>query len=428
MDARKYVICDIEATGLEEDRDLIEIALITYSEGKITDVYETLINPLRVIPEYISNLTSITNRELKEAPKFYEVADAIKSRLDGGIFVSHNTDFDLMLLKNKFLEMGEELNLKSFCTLKTSQQEIPGLKNYNLDALCSFFGIKIEKRHRAIGDAKAALDLFKELQLLRNKVYARPLYLPHHAQNLNKITTKAGLLYFKAQDGKVLRIEASPNMHKTASEILCIKPENKELLLATHSIDSEITGSALIAEYKKLLSSPSKLKWVIGMHVLNSGEKRFRVGPYKKGMEGLWFFKTYPEAKKKLMHLVRALKDKKYFYREGGKSKEEIIRHNQKFELLTKEARFPSESLLLIGEGRSLSEKSLVLVRSGHVLGYGYTSESEEEIHKNPEKFITRKFFQNIEVDTLTMNYLRYLKNQKHKTDGWRALAQHPQL
>jgi len=428
MDARRYVICDIEATGLEEDRDVIEIALITYSEGKITDIYETLINPMRAIPEYISNLTSITNRELKEAPKFYEVAEAIKSRLEGAIFVSHNTDFDLHLLNKKFMEMGEELKLKSFCTLKTSQHEIPGLKNYNLDALCSFFGIKIEKRHRAIGDAKAALDLFKELQLLRNKVYSRPLYLPHHAQNLKKITSKAGLLYFKDQDGKAFRIEASANMHKTASQILSINPENKELLLRTHIIDSEITGSALIAEYKKLLFTPSKWKWVIEMNVLDTGEKKFKVSPYKKGKTGLWFFKNYPEAKKKLNSLNGALKDKTFFYREGGKSKEEIIRHNQKFELLTKEARFPSESLLLVGEGRNIDEKSLVLVRGGHVLGYGYTTSPDEEIYKNPEKFLTKKFFQNIEVDILTMNFLRFLKNQKHKTDAWRALAQHPQL
>ncbi len=53
MNGRRYVICDIEATGLDLDRDMIEIALITYEEDKIVEIYETLINPLRTIPEYV---------------------------------------------------------------------------------------------------------------------------------------------------------------------------------------------------------------------------------------------------------------------------------------------------------------------------------------------------------------------------------------
>ena len=174
MGPKRYVICDIEATGLDSDRDLIEIALITWEEDRIIEVYETLINPMRPVPEFISNLTSISNRDLKEAPKFYEVADAIRMRLEGAVFVSHNTEFDLGLLRKKFQEMGQELKVKNFCTLKVAQLEIPGLSNYNLDALCNFFHIKITDRHRAIGDAKATLHLFKELMQLR---------LPTHACN-----------------------------------------------------------------------------------------------------------------------------------------------------------------------------------------------------------------------------------------------------
>ena len=109
MNERRYVICDIEATGLDSDRDMIEIALITFEDDKVVEIYETLINPLRTIPEYISNLTSITNRDLTTAPKFYEVADAIRMRLEGSVFVSHNTDFDLGILKKKYQEMGQEL-------------------------------------------------------------------------------------------------------------------------------------------------------------------------------------------------------------------------------------------------------------------------------------------------------------------------------
>jgi DNA polymerase-3 subunit epsilon len=424
MSARRYVICDIEATGLDDDRDMIEIALITFEDDKVIEVYETLINPLRTIPEFISNLTSISNRDLAVAPKFYEVADAIRMRLEGAIFVSHNTEFDLGLLKKKYHEMGQELKVKNFCTLKVAQHEIPGLKNYNLDALCSFFGIKIQERHRAIGDAKATLELFKELLQLRLKIYPKIMYLPHHEKSLKKIPAKAGLLQFKNAAGKVIRFEAAFNMSKTAEEFLLVKEDNRDLLIKTETVEGEVTGSALIAEFKKLLFHPYQPHWVIVTQEMSSGEKLFKIRPFKKGLQGLWYFRDYLDAKKKLKTLDHELRDQVFAYREGGKSKEEILKQNKKVDTLSKEARFPTDNLIILGEGRVLGEKSFILVRDNHVLGYGYTDKREEDIYENPESFITRRFFQHLGVDLATRKYIRVLKNLRQKTEGWRSLSE----
>jgi DNA polymerase-3 subunit epsilon len=423
MNPRRYVICDIEATGLDNDRDMIEIALITFEEEKVIEIYETLINPLRTIPEFISNLTSISNRELTLAPKFYEVADAIRMRLEGAVFVSHNTEFDLGMLKKKYSEMGQELKVKNFCTLKVAQHEIPGLKNYNLDALCSFFGIKISERHRAIGDAKATLELFKELLQLRLKTYPKIMHLPHHEKSLKNLPAKAGLIYFKDSHGKVIRFEAAFNMHKTALDLLMVKEDNRDLLMKTETIEGEVTGSALIAEFKKLLFHPYKPHWVIVVQEFNSGERLFKIRPHKKGVQGLWYFRDYLDAKRKLKNLELGLKDQTYAYREGGKSKEEIMAHNRKVDTLSKEARFPSDNLIILGEGRSLGEKSFILVRDNHVLGYGFSEATDDEIYANPESFITRRFFQHLGVDLATRRYIRILKNLKQKTEGWRSLS-----
>ena len=424
MSSRRYVICDIEATGLDNDCDMIDIALITYQDDKVVEVYETLVNPLRSIPEYISNLTGISNRDLMTAPKFYEVADAIRMRLEGAVFVSHNTEFDLGLLRKKYEEMGQELRVKNFCTLKVAQHEIPGLQNYNLDALCSFFGIKIVERHRAIGDAKATLDLFKELLSLRLKTYPKILYLPHHIKQIKKIPAKAGLLYFKDEQGKVVRFEACFNMQKSANELLEVKEENRDLFIKTVTLEGELTGSALIAEFKKLLFIPYQPKWVVVSQEMNSGEKLFKIRPVKKGLHGLWYFRDYQDAKKKLRMLESNLRDQKFAYREGGRSKEEIVAHNRKVESLSKEARFPSDNLIILGEGRTIGEKSFILVRNNHVLGYGYTEASEQDIYANPESYITKRFFQHLGVDLATRKYIRVLKNLRQKTEGWRSLAE----
>lgn len=423
MTTKRYVICDLEATGLDSEADIIELALLTFENGKVIDVYETLVNPLRNIPEFISNLTGISNRSLKEAPKFYDITEAILSRLQGAVFVSHNTEFDLGLLRKKFFEMGQELNIKDFCTLKVAQFEIPGLNNYNLDALCSFFNIKIQDRHRAIGDAKATLELFKELQDLRFKPRPKVLYLPHHEKLFKKTPAKPGLLYFKDASDKVVRIEATFNMEKTARELLLVKPSNRKLLLHVQTVEAELTGSALIAEFKKLRFKPFHPRFVITTHH-HQMEKDFKIVDYKKDVQGLWFFTDLENAKKKLKELRKALKDEVFIYREGGKSKEEILRHNQKVEALSKTARFPAENLILIGEGRTLGEKSVIVIRKNHVRGYGLTTASDEEIYADPDKFLSRRYHAHPGVDLAARKHLQILKNLNHKTEGWRSLTE----
>lgn len=424
MNSRRYVICDIEATGLHEEKEIIEIALITYQNGKITDVYETLINPLTGVSTFIQDLTSISHKDLADAPKFYDVADAIRMRLEGSVFVSHNTEFDFQLLRKKYQQMGQELKLKTFCTLKVAQHEIPGLRNYNLDALCSFFGIKLTDRHRAIGDAKATLALFQELFQLRLKTYQKILYLPQHEKEMKKLTSKSGLIYFKDAKGKVIHLEAAFNMEKRAHQLLEVKADNRDLLVRTEKLEAEQTGSQLIAEFKKLLFHPYTPHWVITVLTHADQEKFFKVIPYKRGVPGLWYFKDYLEARKKLKELERELKGETFAYREGGKSKEEILRTNQKIEHLVRDARFPTENLIILGEGRVIGERSFILVRGGHVLGYGYSDKSEDDILASPESFISRRFFQHLGVDLVTKRYIRELKNMRHKSDGWRSLAE----
>lgn len=423
MQARRFVICDIEATGLDEDKEIIEIALITYQDGKVIEVWETLVNPLKPVSEFIRDLTSISIRELNEAPKFYDIAESLRIRLENAIFVSHNTDFDYQLLQKKFKEMGQELKLKTFCTLKVAQAEIPGLRNYNLDALCSFFGIKITDRHRAIGDAKATLELFKELANLRSKVQTRILFLPHHEKALKQVSSKAGLLYLKDESGKTIHIEAAQNMEKKARELLMVKSENRERLIHTHTIETEMTGSPLIAEYKKLIKRAYRPHWTILLEQNANGEKHLKVYPIKKGIKGLWYFKDLFSAKRKVKELYKELPREKFAYREGGKSKEEIFRHNQKIESLIKLAKFPTENLIILGEGRSIGEKSLILVRDGHVLGHGYSDQSEDIILQNPEAYISHRYHKHLGVDIATKRYIRELKNMRQKSDGWRSLA-----
>jgi DNA polymerase III subunit epsilon len=422
MNSRRYVICDIEATGLDQDKDLIEIALITYQEGKLVDVYDTHINPLRPVSEFIQQLTSISQRELEVAPKFYEVADAIRMRLEGAVFVSHNTDFDYQLLRQKYQQMGQELKLKTFCTLKMTQTIIPGLKNYNLDALCNFFGIKIQDRHSALGDARATLELFRQLEGLCLKERELPKYLPAHEKLLKRIPAQAGVISFIDEDGRCFKRVATENMLQSAREHLLIKPANREWLQQTDQLRTEVTGSVLIAEFRLLQLAPYHAHWMITAEE-RRGEKYLQLRRYRKSQDGIYYFATFWEAKKKLQELEKKLKGEKYIYRDSPVSKEEILKKNQKIDALIKQTAFPVNHLVLLGEGRRPGEKSLVLVQNGHVQGYGFTDASAEEIYQNPEKHLEWRFSHHLGADLAAKRHLRILKHLRHKSEGWRSLS-----
>lgn len=423
MDSRRYVICDIEATGLHEDKDLIEIALITFEENKIVEIYETLINPEVPVSNFVRELTGINQRELDLAPKFHEVADSIRLRIEGNTFVSHNTGFDFGLLQKKFGDRGEELKCRTMCTLKMSEELIPGLMNYNLDALSSFFEIKNPDRHRAAGDALATLGIFRELMNLRMNTRALPLWLPHHEKILKDVPKRAGLLELIDGKGHVLRTEAVADVEKRARELLEVKLHNRELLLKTADIRYKLTGSTLIAEFEKLKLFPIHYHWLILLESNERGLQKFVVKPYRKDIEGIWFYPTYAEALKKSRELNNKIQDRKFIYQEGGLSKEEILRTNQKAGELSKAEVFPTPHLIITGEGRTLKERSFILIRNEHVVGYGYTETPEENLLRNPEAWLSRNYSKNLGVDLAARRYLRVLKNQRQKTESWRSLS-----
>lgn len=423
MHPRRYVICDIEATGLHEDKDLIEIALITFEDEKVTEIYETLINPQVPVSSFVRDLTGITQRELDQAPKFHEVADSIRMRIEGSTFVSHNTEFDFGLLQKKFRERGEELKAKNLCTLRMAEELVPGLLNYNLDALSSFFGVKIRGRHRAAGDALATLEIFRELRKLRLNTRAMPLWLPHHEKILKDLPKKAGLIHLMGAGEKILRVEATEDIEKKSRALLEVRPENRELLLHTQSVKYVLTGSALIAEFEKLKECPVHFHWMVTLESDPRGEQRFSVKPYRKAAEGIWFFAGKGEALKKCRDLNLRLRDKKLIYQEGGKSKEEIIRSNQKAAEFSRQELFPTPHLIIIGEGRTLGERSFILVRNDHVTGYGLTDAPEESILRNPEGHLTRTYQKNLGADIACRRYIRILKNLRQKTERWQGLS-----
>jgi len=153
---------DVETTGLNPlvGDKICEVGILKIKDNKVTDTYETLINPGIDIPPFSTAIHGITNEMVEESPYFIEVADEVKSFVGDSVIVAHNASFDL-----KFLDA--ELNFTSDLSVNNVILDTLGMarKFYsfpsnNLGEIAKFLGIPIYGFHRAMADVYITKDVF----------------------------------------------------------------------------------------------------------------------------------------------------------------------------------------------------------------------------------------------------------------------------
>ncbi len=153
-----YVVVDTETTGgrsLLGDR-ITEFAAVVVKGGEIVDLYETLVNPQRSIPPFVTQLTNITWDMVKDAPTFDRIAPDVLRVLEGNVFVAHNATFDWRFVTTEVSRStGRQLRGRRLCTVKIARKVLPQLSRRSLDYVARYYGVEIRNRHRAAGDALA---------------------------------------------------------------------------------------------------------------------------------------------------------------------------------------------------------------------------------------------------------------------------------
>ena len=153
-----YVVVDTETTGgsLWFGDRITEVAAVVVRNGEIAEVFETLVNPERPIPPFITALTNITWDMVRDKPTFEAVAPDLMRVLEGNIFVAHNATFDWKFLTNEISRAtGHQLRGRKLCTVKMARKVLPQLSRRSLDHIARYYGVTIHNRHRAGGDAIA---------------------------------------------------------------------------------------------------------------------------------------------------------------------------------------------------------------------------------------------------------------------------------
>ena len=168
IDSLSYTVVDVETTGSSPERGhrITEIAAVRVERGEIRDVFQTLINPERSIPPFITALTSISWEMVKDAPKFGDVCAELLARMEGTVFVAHNATFDWKFVAAEVARAtGRRIEGRRLCTVRLARVILPQLRRKSLDWVANHYGVEIEGRHRAGGDALATAHCL--LRMLR---------------------------------------------------------------------------------------------------------------------------------------------------------------------------------------------------------------------------------------------------------------------
>jgi DNA polymerase III subunit epsilon len=160
-----WVVVDVETTGGPPPHHRItEIAAVIVKNGEIQEVFETLVNPERSIPPFVSRLTNITWEMVKDAPKFSAIVPDLLEKLEGNVFVAHNAQFDWSFLSHEIQRAsGARISGNQLCTVRLARRLLPHLPKRSLDYVANYFGIEIRGRHRAAGDAIATAQCLVRL-------------------------------------------------------------------------------------------------------------------------------------------------------------------------------------------------------------------------------------------------------------------------
>lgn len=348
---------------------------------------------------------------LRNAPKFYEVAKRIVEITEDCIFVAHNSSFDYRILKTEFNRLGFPFKRKTLCTVELSKQLIPDMQSYSLGKLTRALGIPVSDRHRADGDAKATVKLFKLLldKDIKKKIIKQSVKTEQRskiASNLKSIIEElpqeTGVYYIHNEQGEIIYIGKSNNIKKRITQHFTgSNSKSKKIRTLVASVSYERTGSELVAllkeseEIKKNKPILNRaLRRTIFTHALyqfidKHGYINLQIDKANRKEEPITTFTNRQSAKsfmfniadtyelcQKLIGLYKTNSSCfKYEVKEcnGACIQEESVEaYNKKIQALIQTYSYENKNMLIIDRGRFIDERSVVVIENGRFKGLGF--------------------------------------------------------
>ena len=359
-----YSIIDIESNGAGFRKEcIIDIAIFRYDGHKIVDQFISLVNPESDITPFVQKLTNISPKMVKTAPKFHELAKRVVEITENTTLVGHNIDFDYRMLRQSFQRLCYDFKINTLDTIPLAKKLIPDEVSYSLSKLVKSLGIPLVNAHRAEGDARATLELFK---LLISKDTENEIIQKQHDETnaktyINKIKlltqdlpSEKGFVYFQNEAGKIIFSDYVQDINKFSKKLFNSKSKKWEhIQTGVEQINFELTGTDIIAKL-----------------ILNSkGIKKREVLPF-----GLYFRNDKYIVEKNTLNKTEKPILKFKAFTQGSKAVQFIskIEEFKDINVFKKKIDFRKRNELWLGTGRKLGEKLFLIIENGKVTSYGF--------------------------------------------------------
>ena len=163
MDNAPVIVLDFETTGLSPqygDR-AIEIGAVLIENNRVTDRFQSLMNPGFRINSFIESYTGISNNMVAAAPPCEAVMGQFAKFMGSLPLVAHNAAFDRKFLDSELGFIGKSRTGHMACSMLAARRVYPNSPNHQLATLVSHCGIYTDGTfHRALADAEMTGQLW----------------------------------------------------------------------------------------------------------------------------------------------------------------------------------------------------------------------------------------------------------------------------
>lgn len=181
MKKNNLAFVDIETTGFDPDKhEIIEIGLVLVKQlgddGNKFEVLEEV--ELKIKPERIEDADPQALKVNGYEPSQWIFANTLEQAMkifsektENAIFTAHNLTFDYSFIDRAFKKTAIENKMfyPKLDTISVAYAKLhnnPQVEKFRLQKLCEYFGIKNERAHTALADAKATFLIYEKLMNL----------------------------------------------------------------------------------------------------------------------------------------------------------------------------------------------------------------------------------------------------------------------
>jgi DNA polymerase III subunit epsilon len=162
---RDLAFIDFETTGLSPGRGhrIIEVGIAVLTGGRITDRYQSLVNPGRHIPWVVEDLTGINDEMVEAAPPARVVMREVLDFVGDRPLVAHNAGFDRRFYDMELDRIRRKRKQDFICSLRVARRLFPRAKNHRLETLIRLTGLRPTRLHRALADSVLTARLWHHM-------------------------------------------------------------------------------------------------------------------------------------------------------------------------------------------------------------------------------------------------------------------------